>query len=377
MINLLIDTSNYRRDPRRSKSPFQTMTSLMQEGLIKLHVPDVIKREFTSQSEADVQQEFAEAVKQLRQLTKNPGLNAHKTYLEGVIEKLNSMQQQRRKEVRSDFSNWLERGNAAVHTPKAEHLGAVLDDYFAGNPPFKTAKSREDFLDSLIYQAAKGIVEEHGELYAIVHDNRLREAIGKLHNTKVFVTVEDFLKSDPIMAVYKDNIVRLRSREIIQILNDHEELVSDAVTSALGDELEGVEVNRISSQGEEDFSRIDAIEDEGKVTFHFSEASYLGGDIITVPFIAEPVVSLDAIVPRGDYFLEDENVTGEWFIWDWEHNEHYMHISEPRTLVVKGRVSVEVDSRKLGDDLKEEDVLKNSLARLDSIEQVKLVEHRR
>jgi hypothetical protein len=49
MLHIVLDTSTFRTNPRRTSPAFRTLSALARGGKIKIHVPHVIKREFLSQ----------------------------------------------------------------------------------------------------------------------------------------------------------------------------------------------------------------------------------------------------------------------------------------------------------------------------------------
>ena len=70
--------------------------------------------------------------------------------------------------------------------------------YFAGDPPFKSLKSRDDIPDAFIFQQIKKI-SESGLTYIVSNDKNLTKECSKLSNTVVFNEWDEFLNDKIIM----------------------------------------------------------------------------------------------------------------------------------------------------------------------------------
>jgi len=74
MIHVLLDSSIYRGDPLRRRLAFATLTALCEKKLVVLHVPTIVKREFTTNLVLEAETILVEAVRSLNRLRRSVDL---------------------------------------------------------------------------------------------------------------------------------------------------------------------------------------------------------------------------------------------------------------------------------------------------------------
>jgi hypothetical protein len=68
MIHVLIDTSIYRKDPRRQKIELQTIARMADAGIITLHIPHVVLHEFATWLQAEYTNHLRDIKKALKSI---------------------------------------------------------------------------------------------------------------------------------------------------------------------------------------------------------------------------------------------------------------------------------------------------------------------
>ena len=88
MIHVLLDSSIYRGDPLRRRLAFATLTGLCERKLVVLHVPTIVKREFTTNLVVEAEAILVEAVRSLNRLRRFGGPDNERAFVEASWKEL-------------------------------------------------------------------------------------------------------------------------------------------------------------------------------------------------------------------------------------------------------------------------------------------------
>jgi rRNA-processing protein FCF1 len=72
MIQVVLDTSIYRMDPKRNKAAFRAFTRLCTASKVQLHIPYFVKHEFLSQQRSALENALTAIQTTQRQLLDSP-----------------------------------------------------------------------------------------------------------------------------------------------------------------------------------------------------------------------------------------------------------------------------------------------------------------
>lgn len=70
MIHVVLDTNIYRDNPRRDNLHFKALEKLSKAGVIRLHIPYVVMREFQTQQREIYSKDLAKTTSGLHSLSK-------------------------------------------------------------------------------------------------------------------------------------------------------------------------------------------------------------------------------------------------------------------------------------------------------------------
>jgi hypothetical protein len=164
-----LDTSALPRHPGHLGVGFERIGQLVDSGLIKIHLSTVVAKEWESQFAEDFVDVVNKAKPPLERLLRHPWadeIQGQRT-IRAASERLNRIGIN--EIVNRRFKRLLKRIQADVLPVGAHHGRAVIEDYFAGTPPFEKPKNRDDFPDAFIYQCAKDLVAELGtDLHCVI-----------------------------------------------------------------------------------------------------------------------------------------------------------------------------------------------------------------
>lgn len=381
MLHVLLDTSIYRQDELRRSAGFITLTSLCRQGLIRLHVPTIVKREFSSAVAMKAEAAAQEAVKAVRDLSRREGPAQAGEAVREVLARLEPLPGEYSRHAVEAFDTWLQHVGAEMHDVRPECLEDVLDRYFNGRPPFSSAKRREDFPDSFIWHVVRDVATGKGRLYVIVHDKKFRAALDGIESVETFETLDQFIQSDPVQELFPDNFLRARAADIIDILRFDDWQLRDAVEEAVRSEVEGQRIF-VAVRDSEDDADIVNVEEIVDVIFDFQRAGFYGGNVLRVPFRAELKAVLDYFILKSTLFGMPDSELEMFDVQDPDWNEYYAWVREGRHMTVEGKLSVTVDIQQLirdtagGGGVDHVAVTNSSTVTLDSIDEVKLTDRR-
>jgi hypothetical protein len=273
MYHVTLDTDILRQDPQRRSASLRRLQQLLNEGHVRLHIPDVVRREFLSAVAEDYRTNVKVAEDALRRVRSD--------FLPVVTPNLLTALRDLRSRVadkwHDDFDGWCQRQNVTIHATPPECVARIIDAYFEGAPPFRKPKSREDFPDALIYATVDNIARELGELHFIARDAKLREAVARI-GIKCFPSIDAFL-----VATYQE-LSEHNDDRIFDLLFANVRLLEGETGRHLRAYLQGMPID--SEKLPHDDCEIVEI-DELDVVVKLRAAEKLGGGYFRYPFEAK------------------------------------------------------------------------------------------
>jgi PIN domain len=348
MLHVIIDTSIYRKDPKRTTGAFRALTRLCEGKKVTLYVPEYVKREFLSQQKIAVEDEIRNiktGAKSISRRSLDEKLIAFADEVGGAADKILPKIGVRTTE---EFTRWAKRCKAVASKIKLEHALRVTDDYFEGAAPFTSVKNRNDIPDSFIWQTVLDLADGKKRVYFVVHDGALVKSAQSLSNVTVYETLEAFIDSPECKKALEDLTTEVVARNIARaklILSRSESSLKGTVEKDIVDALMNGTVHDSSIPDDNGEGVIMGADSPENVTFNFEGIEYYGGSEIGIPFTATVDCELNYAIYKPDYYLLDEDKTEKISIS--ERNEHYYDADETYTLDVTGVLSVELETDKL------------------------------
>jgi hypothetical protein len=355
MLHVVLDTSIYSGNPRRSSPPFRALIRLAKANVVQLHVPEITKREFTGQQREKIEtslKEVAAALNKLRRIVDDGQLGI---FTPDTIEAVKEATAMAKTVAEAEFVGWLNDVKATESTITVEDAQGAFNGYFDGVPPFKSIKNREDIPDAFIWQAVKRIAAEHKDLHFVVGDNTLRATADDHEEITTYARLDEFIQIDECQNALKElsaNENREANRTRVLARLPHitagltKRLQSDMVNALVGKEVKGSSIPDDNNEG-----MVIGVGDADDVEFDFAQIEYYGDDDIGIPFTTSVGCTLNYAVYKADYYLLDEDKMERMSID--ERNRHYYDVDEEYTLTVKGVLSLKIDGGMLEDELED------------------------
>lgn len=309
-VRVAIDTSILRADAGLSSGPMEALTRYAANGHVEISIPSVVAREFTSKPSPRI-----EALAELRKALKT----LKKTGLSALHQKITSFEAAVEEEfdrhealARQRFTEWQKRTGGIILPPAADHAAKVMDKYFAGTPPFRSEKARDDFPDALVVEAMLDLTMQ-GPIFVLAHDDRVTRALETNTDIKVFRTVKELLDSKEFEEALGDidevhgehehaNVQKIVKHFLRDHNRFHKSLESDVFRLVSGRTLEYRNPRYDEREAHDDIYIASAQEVSGW-TFDGTH-DYLGEGVILVNFEAR--VEIEADDSSGDIWYDDD-----------------------------------------------------------------------
>jgi len=309
-IRVLIDTSALRSDPKFTSAASQALARYAEEGYLEILIPHVVAGEFSTLPgpKLALLDEMHAALNKFRGNTPEDFHDAIAGFKESISEGFEELQ----KTAPARFDQWIARTGAAILPEGPGHGERVMKRYFAGEPPFRRPKSRDDIPDAFIVETILDLAAT-GSLFVVVGDKRLADACKDTSGITVFGSARELAESHYL----EDEIEDLRDE--VETANEQENVKIIAKTFvAEKEKFVGVlepDVLRLVSGRTLTYRNPDYDEKDGPDELYIEsgeevcdwtidgEYDYLGEGVILVSFGARVEVSVDD--PMASPYYDD------------------------------------------------------------------------
>jgi len=228
----------------------------------------------------------------------------------------------------SRFDNWIKRAGAQIVPVADQHGSKVLDRYFYGKLPFRSAKARQDLPDAFVLEAMVDLAKD-GPLLAVIHDKKLSEAVAQIERVTVFRDAKSVIESDSFVALkgevlsqYELENVRHAVKAFVQQESRfNAQVVDDIINDVAGRVISNRQPGWSSTEEYEDVY-VDSV-DVVSWSVDAEEMEYLGEGVVSLRLNACLEVELD---PSINYpFPDNLHVSS---------SEECMHVSGSLSLIL-------------------------------------------
>ena len=151
MINVVLDSSIFRKSPRLDSREFAVLSEMMEAGHVTLHVPYVVEREIISTLKKDQNERLSGAISNITKALHYEPRGEKSEELELTLENLTANLEALVSERVAAWRLWMDQHGVVRHAITLEQSNNALEAYFNGDPPLKQPKSRKDLPDSFIF----------------------------------------------------------------------------------------------------------------------------------------------------------------------------------------------------------------------------------
>ncbi len=354
-MQVVIDSSVYREDPKRGSAGFRAIARLATTGRINLHVPHYVYKEFLTQQE----EQLSKAVDRIKQgattLTRVTDHEEIANTAEAVLKEAEALQANLAAHAAEEFNTWITNVHAIIHPLQQDHAQRVTDAYFGGTAPFAARKNRNDIPDAFIYETLKDLVAAHHQLHAIVGDANLRKSCAALPNVQAYETIDEFIATPACQALLTEANAAANIERIKALLPQETDVLNGALETHIIDGLYGRTIRDHDIPDDNNESIVQMVGEPRDTTFKAGDVDYYGDGTLAIPFQNRIECELSYFIFKVDYYGIPDERAENISVSDW--SDHYFAASETYDLNVEGRLIIEFPLDELQrDNLEDEDL---------------------
>jgi hypothetical protein len=349
MLKVIVDSSIYRSDPKRSKAAFRALARLCEGGKVVLYVPVYVKGEFESQQKIAVEDEIGKIITAAKSIARRSGNEQLVKFSENVSEVAEKILHKAGGLTKDEFARWTKRCKAVLSDIKPDHSVRVMSDYFAGKAPFSSPKHREDIPDSFIWQTVLDTAANNERVYFIANDGQLLKAANTLGNVTTHKSLDEFVESAEFQKAIAELTTEAVARNIARtkrILPKNEISLTAMLEREIVTALANRTIHDSSIPDDNGAGMIIGIGSPEATAFDFDSVEYYGGNEIGIPFTTTVECEVNYAIFKAEYFVLDDERTKKISIS--ERNDHYFDADETFPIEVSGTLSIELDATILG-----------------------------
>lgn len=154
-----------------------TLSRLASKGEVRIHVPEVVLQEVTSQHVERISEAMRGASKSIDVLQE---LSPYSPEFARASQLVKKGAAQLSEQLQSRIDTWLREARVAAVPIAPAHGGRVLGRYFSGRPPFRQAKNRQDFPDAFVWEAVIDLIGRSSGIHFVTNDTGFGPAVQEL-----------------------------------------------------------------------------------------------------------------------------------------------------------------------------------------------------
>lgn len=372
-FHVVLDTNIYRKSPKRTDLAFLALERLAKAGLIQLHLPYVVEREFQTQQMTQYKKEIDAALGGLESLVKK-GLEASQlASVQGLIATLSGAAPTILTDVEQALPNWIASLGGKRHPITETQARAAMEAYFLGSAPLKAQKIRDDIPDSFIFQVIADLAKSGPALVVVAEDEKIAQASESLENVSVHRSLSAFIESKPIQTELLDLDIVKNLPALHEVIEDYEKQnakIDILLRHEAGKSLVWKTVYSRSIPDDNHEATITGYYDPEDIELDFENLSYYGYGEFGLPFTFSSIVSVTYYIFKSDFYALDEKKMPSIS----DHNDHYFEAEDEIKINVSGIIKLSFDPEALK-SLTADNVDEHMTIGIDSIDEISVQEN--
>lgn len=316
---VVLDTNILREDPGREKAGFKQLLAKISKDQYKLYIPYLVKMEFITYQAAETKKKINNFNNSLKYLEEKLSLKIEQDVLDKISDYKNR--------INNNFDQWADKNNIIIGEFEEKHSKNVIDDYFSGNPPYKTIKSRKDIIDSFIHHDILSLSITASHTYFISNDSCLQDSLSDVSRLTIFKSIDAFLNS-----IGQAKLPDKYRCFLISSYRDIEHCVAESIESY----LQSYEFFDVSIPSDNHDATIIQVSDVRIFKLNYDEINYYGDGRLTMKCDFTADAQIEFFILKADYgslSLERKVSVSDW-------SEHYYDAEDE--VSIKGKLIVQI-----------------------------------
>ncbi|GEM_PF-2867635 len=343
-MHLVLDT-NILHQENLTSANMKTLLRLVESGYVTICIPELVRREYVTKIISECIAKLQVASGQLESFGRIARVSSLNSMAKDVQVELAQIKSQVAEVYEADFARWYETYRVRELPFESGMIEFVLDDYFEGATPYRSPKSREDMLDSMIGKSIDALIGVVGDVGVVVKDGTFKRHWEQRGGTQTFDSIEEFLFLEQSKAELNRLDIEASMGTIMTALNDSKDALVEFVKGSKNlldsiymeeDEVTGAEVLDMDCFG----IRINGPQVGDVASLQLDQMEYLGKWQFAVMFIMEARARVDYCASYVDY-LEHERK--EFIEMTSMNGVGICDLEEVRPIRISGKMIISID----------------------------------
>lgn len=376
MINIVMDTNIYKKNPSRDNLYFKALSKLSKRKEITIFLPEIVEKEFQSQ-QRELRKELIDKLSHsISQVLKTNLLIQNNKQLKEIQDEIKQKYEILLKESEIALNRWIDLTLTIRVGLDIEQTNNAWEAYFNGDFPFhKPRESKKQIPDVFIAKAIEQILKNVDKLYFIAEDSKLREYFKENNKIQTFASLDGFINSKSIQSLLKKiDYIESNIEKIKQAIIIHEKSKLELrryIECNLGDEIIGKEIEDHRIPEDNNTATIESFNEPDMVDIDLDNMFYYGDGLFGFSFEVKMDVFVYYCIYKSDYYSlnsEYEHVPGS--ISDW--SDHYYEANDECEIKVRGAIGVTIDLKDIPQDKIDSNLIFEDI-HIDDIEDIEFI----
>lgn len=340
MINLVIDTNIYRKNPKLDNSDFSVVEKLSGADYLKVQVPYIVQREFQTQQREQCKKDLDKSLSGINALLRRPLATEKLDEIKTIKHAVEASYEDTLEVAESYFNDWLNRiGGNVIALCEQQALNA-MEAYFKGESPLTNLKIRDDIPDSFIVQAINKIADQSQRVVVIAEDAKVKNSFSENDKVDCYAQLSDYIKTPPVQDKLKDIDLIADLPAIFKAIYDFEENEAELqsrISWEIGDYIIGSVITDGTIPDDNNEATISSFGDVESIELEMDNLLYYGSGSVGIPFELEIDVYAYYYLFKADYYGMEYPPSVS------DHNDHYFEAEDEFRATVQGIATVKFD----------------------------------
>ncbi|RXJ98478.1 hypothetical protein CRV02_13375 [Arcobacter sp. CECT 8989] len=201
--HVVFDT-NILRSENFSSPRMKRLKRLIDEDIVKLYVPEIVKNEFLTQKYDTYRSKLRtkDIIDVDRYFMSNQ--DNIKKKLQDIESTLKEISSNIENTIEKEFNYWVELFKVEVLPFDNSKMTEVMNHYFTGGTVFKSIKNRTDIPDAMICTTIEDLHKEISTVHILNNDNVFKEYLEKKDGIFVYSSIDKFLSKEEISKIEEE-----------------------------------------------------------------------------------------------------------------------------------------------------------------------------
>ncbi|EGQ7791376.1 DUF4935 domain-containing protein [Vibrio cholerae] len=337
MIDLVLDTNIYRKNPKLDNSDFSVVKKLSDARYLKVQVPYIVQREFQTQQREHCRTELDKSLSGINSLLRRPFTCEKLDELEAIKQAIETTYDDTLEAAENYFNDWLDSIGGNVVALCEEQALNAMEAYFRGRPPLTSLKNRADIPDSFIVQSINQIAKQSQKVVVIAEDTKVMNSFSENEKVDCYAQLSEFIKTSEVQDKLKDIDLISDLPAIFKAIHDFEENEHElqlGISEEIGDYIIGSVIVDSSIPDDNNEATISSFGEVDSIELDLDHLLYYGSGSVGIHFELEICVYAYYYIFKGDYYGMEYPPSVS------DHNDHYFEAEDEFRVTVQGIATV-------------------------------------